>query len=61
MDDATLDFLRTRSGFRTEFDGDLRAGTRSLGDGVRGNSYAASSFSNMVGEVGETRSLVTTG
>jgi hypothetical protein len=36
IDDATLDFLRTRSGFRTELDGDLKGCARSSGDGVRG-------------------------
>jgi hypothetical protein len=39
MEDATLDFLRTRSGFRIELDGDRRTGARSTGDGVRGASY----------------------
>ena len=29
IDDATLDFLRTRSGFRTELDGDLIGEARS--------------------------------
>ena len=51
MDDAILDFLRTRSGFRIELDGDLMGGVRSTGEGDRGgNSYMASSFSNMVGD-----------
>jgi hypothetical protein len=58
MDDATLDFLRTRSGLRIELEGDLRGGARSSGDGVRGASYVWSSFSNIVGEI---RSRVTTG
>jgi hypothetical protein len=58
MEDATLDFLRTRSGLRIELDGDLRGDARSCGDGVRGGSYVLSSFSNIVGDM---RSRVTTG
>jgi hypothetical protein len=39
IDEATLDFLRARSGFLIELEGDMRIGARSSGDGVRGGSY----------------------
>jgi hypothetical protein len=47
IEEATLDFLRTRSGFCIELDGDFMD-IMSVGDGVRGKSYVLSSFSNMV-------------
>lgn len=60
-DEATLDFLRARSGLRIELVGDLSEAA-SVKDGVRGgNSYVLSSFSNMDGVLGDTRSRSTTG
>jgi hypothetical protein len=47
IDEAVLDFLRARSGFRIELEGDFMD-IMSVGDGVRGNSYVLSSFSNMI-------------
>lgn len=59
-DEATLDFLRVRSGFCIELVGDLIE-TASVNDGVRGGkSYVLSSFSKKDGVLGDTRSRKTT-
>ena len=60
-DEATLDFLRTRSGFRIELVGDFKEAMY-VNEGVRGgNSYVLSSFSNIDVILGETRSRKTAG
>lgn len=61
IEEATLDFLRARSGFRIELVGDFSE-AMSVNDGVRGgNSYVLSSFSNMVVTLGDTCSRKTAG
>ena len=49
IEDETLDFLRTRSGFLIGEVGDLMVEVSWRGDGVRVGSEMPSSFSNMLG------------